>query len=142
MAAAVDLRRSVRDHYSAYIARPDASCGLRYKEWGYGSLSPTLTEVVHCRPLVAACSFTSMTPLACAKPSGISPLTTCISSLTLGDLIDVFMIHDTHSLIHSHTHTHTHAHPLSPTLSVSLSLTHTSTPTLTGNRLCCCQRWR
>ena len=45
MAVAISLRRGVRDHYSAYIARPDTECGQGYAGWGYKDLDPLLTEV-------------------------------------------------------------------------------------------------
>ena len=46
-AAVVGLRRGVRDHYSAYIERPDPACGRGYAGWGYKDLEPSLTEVLH-----------------------------------------------------------------------------------------------
>jgi hypothetical protein len=60
-AAVVGLRHGVRDHYSAYIERPDPACGRGYAGWGYKDLNPSLTEVLHhadcvCRLALCLCA--------------------------------------------------------------------------------------
>jgi hypothetical protein len=82
-AAVVGLRRGVRDHYSAYIERPDPACGRGYAGWGYKDLEPSLTEVLHHADCICrlACPITHIQLLAFTR-SLITSHVPCTSART------------------------------------------------------------